>query len=580
MRFRVVLAALSLTSCAFAQGADSLPPAYGGIHFPVYSRTGMVAAQDEAAARVGAQILAEGGNAVDAAVAVGFALAVTLPRAGNIGGGGFMLVFDGKSGQTTAIDYREMAPQRATRDMFVDAAGNADRELALNSHESSGVPGTVAGLYLAHEKFGRLPWRRLLEPAIALARDGFVVSFDQAAKFASSRDRLCRQKASCTYFFKPGGVPYAAGERLVQTDLAHTLQVIADEGAQAFYQGEIADRIVAEMDAGGGLVDKASLAEYRPILRDPVRGRYRGYEIVAMPPPSSGGVHVIQMLNILEHFPLAEFGQGSADEVHVLTEVMRLAYADRSKHLGDPAFYDVPVDWLTSKEYAARLAKTIDMKQARRSSDVLPGKAPADESMDTTHFSVIDIDGNVVSNTYTLNLTYGSGISVPGAGFLLNDEMDDFVSKPGVPNAYGLLGGEANAIAADKRPLSSMTPVIVFADGKPWFATGSPNGSRIITAVLQMIVNVIDYRMNIADATDRPRMHHQWWPDVLLLEDGYSPDTIRLLEARGHDVKLVPSLETSLQTVAVENGLFEGASDPRRPDAASVAPAAVAGRGD
>ncbi|MGA8204074.1 MAG: gamma-glutamyltransferase, partial [Woeseiaceae bacterium] len=508
------------------------------------------------------------------------ALAVTLPRAGNIGGGGFMLVYDAATDTSTAIDYREMAPKQATRDMFLDAAGKADRDRALNSHKSSGVPGTVAGLYLAHEKFGRLPWRKLLEPAIALARDGFVVSFDQETKFASSRDRLCRQQASCTYFYKPGGVPYVAGERLVQTDLAHTLQVIADDGADAFYRGEIADRIVAEMAAGDGLIDKASLAAYRPVLREPVRGNYRGYEIVAMPPPSSGGVHVIQMLNILEHFPLGEFGEGSADEVHVLAEAMRLAYADRSKYLGDPGFYEVPVDWLTSKAYAAQLAKTIDMKQARRSSDVLPGKPPPHESMETTHFSIVDVDGNVVSNTYTLNLSYGSGISVPGAGFLLNDEMDDFVSKPGVPNAYGLLGGEANAIEAGKRPLSSMTPVIVFANGRPWFATGSPGGSRIITTVLQMIVNVVDHHMNIAAAESRPRMHHQWWPDQLLLEDGYSPDTVRLLEARGHHVKLVPSLETSLQSVAIESGLFEGASDPRRPDGASVAPASIAGRGD
>jgi gamma-glutamyltranspeptidase / glutathione hydrolase len=579
MHFRAVLAAIFLTSCAFAQTVDSPLPAHDGVHHPVYSHAGMVAAQDETAARVGAEILAEGGNAVDAAVAVGFALAVTLPRAGNIGGGGFMLVYDADSGATTAIDYREKAPKQATRDMFLDAAGNADRGLALNSHKSSGVPGTVAGLWIAHRKFGRLPWHRLLEPAIDLARDGFVVSFDQATKFASSHDRLCRQEASCRYFFKPGGMPYTAGERLVQADLARTLQLIADDGADAFYRGEIADRIVAEMEAGGGLIDKASLADYQPVLREPVRGNYRGYEIVAMPPPSSGGVHVIQMLNILEHFPLADFGAGSADEVHVLAEAMRLAYADRSKYLGDPAYYDVPVDWLTSKEYAAELAKTIDMKKARRSSDVLPGKALPHESMDTTHFSVIDADGDVVSNTYTLNLTFGSGISVPGAGFLLNDEMDDFVSKPGVPNVYGLLGGEANAIESGKRPLSSMTPVIVFADGKPWFATGSPNGSRIITAVLQMIVNVVDYRMNIAEAANRPRMHHQWWPDELLLEDGYSPDTIRLLEARGHNVKLVPSLETSLQTVAIENGLFEGASDPRRPDAASVAPSPVDGSG-
>ena len=358
----------------------------------------------------------------------------------------------------------------------------------------------------------------------------------------------------------------------MQTDLAWALELIAEQGAPAFYEGEIADKIVAEMERGGGLIDKASLAAYEPTVREALRGEYRGYEIVTMPPPSSGGVHVLQMLNILQHFPVAEMGAGSADSVHLLAEAMRLAYADRSKHVGDPDYYPVPVDWLTSDAYAAQLAETIDMQRARPSSEIAPGVAPPLESEDTTHYSVIDAAGNVVSNTYTLNLSYGSGVAVAGAGFLLNNEMDDFVSKPGVPNAYGLAGGEANAVEAGKRPLSSMTPVLVFDNGRPWFATGSPGGSRIITTVLQMIVNMIDFRMNIADATNQPRMHHQWYPDKLLVEAGYGPDTIRLLEKRGHTVDVQGSVATSLQTVAYREGLFRGASDPRRPDAAAVAP--------
>jgi gamma-glutamyltranspeptidase / glutathione hydrolase len=579
MRVLLTLISALLTTCAIAQGVDAPLLEQAVIHHPEYSRTGMVSSQDRRAAQIGAHILAEGGNAVDAAVAVGFALAVALPRAGNIGGGGFMIVYDAGSGETTTIDYRETAPLGATRDMFLDAQGNPDPQLSRNSHKASGVPGTVAGLYLAHSRFGRLPWRKLLQPAIELARDGIVLTLDQSNNFKARHDVLCRHEASCRYFFKAGGEPYEIGERLVQKDLARTLELIARQGPDVFYRGEIATAIVAEMERGDGLIDRQSLQAYKPVVRKPLRGTYHGYEIVTMPPPSSGGLHIIQMLNVLEHFPVAEFGAGSADEVHVLTEVMRLAYADRSKHLGDPDFYDVPVDWLVSKEYAASLAETIDMQRARPSSDVAPGEAPPHESQETTQFSVIDVDGNVVSNTYTLNLAYGSGISVTGAGFLLNDEMEDFVSKPGVANVYGLLGEEANAIEAQKRPLSSMTPVIVFADGKPWFATGSPGGSRIISTVLQMIVNVIDHRMNIADATDQPRMHHQWYPDQLLLETGYSPDTVRLLVQRGHNVKTSAALNCSLQTVAFGDGFFQGASDTRRAGAASVAPAAVhAGR--
>ncbi len=565
MRYIVVLIAAALASCVAAPTSVD----------PVFSKTGMVTSRNITASRVGAKVLADGGNAVDAAVAVGFSLAVVLPQAGNIGGGGFMLVYDADSAATTAIDYREMAPPAATRDMFLDESGDADPQLSRSSHISAGVPGTVAGLYLAHQKFGRLPWNRLLQPAIKLAREGFVVNPGLAASLASRRERMCRDEATCRYFYKAGGVPYLPGELLIQSDLADSLQLVADEGPNAFYLGEIAEKIIAEMKAGGGLIDGEALAAYRPTLREPLRGEYRGYEIVTMSPPSSGGVHVIQMLNVLEHFPVALLGAGSADSVHLLAEVMRLAFADRSKHLGDPDYYPVPVEWLTSKAYGAELAALIDMEHARPSTEVAPGVIPAYESPDTTHFSIMDIDGNVVSNTYTLNLTFGSGISVSGAGFLLNNEMDDFVSKPGSPNAYGLLGDKANSVEAGKRPLSSMTPTIVFADGEPWFATGSPGGSRIITAVLQMIVNVIDHGMNMAEASSEPRMHHQWYPDRLGLESGFSPDTAQVLQNRGHEIAMSKRGFGSVQTVAFKDGTFRGAADPRRPNAGAVAPGEI-----
>lgn len=575
MRYLFVLLVTLQMSCASAPVHAQAIVGYREIHHPVFSETGMVAVQNRIPAEIGAQVLADGGNAVDAAVATGFALAVTLPRAGNIGGGGFMLVYDAETGETIAIDYREMAPLGATRDMFLDEIGNVRPEMSRSSHNASGVPGTVAGFYFAHQKFGRLPWKRLVQPAADLARDGITVTRDLATQLQARQPRLCRDQTTCNYFYKQGGAPYQPGDRLVQSDLAKTLQLIADEGPDVFYRGPIAELIVAEMEDGGGLIDMASLAAFKPVMREPLQGNYRGFDIVAMPPTSSGGVHVIQMLNVLQHFPIAEYGPGSANEIHVLAEVMRIAYADRSKHLGDPDFYDVPVAWLTSPEYAAELAGSIDMDRARPSTEVAPGVPVPIESEDTTHFSVMDADGNVVSNTYTLNTSYGSGIAVDGAGFLLNNEMEDFVSKPGVPNVYGLLGGEANAIESSKRPLSSMTPVIVFRDGKPWFATGSPGGSRIITAVLQMLVNVIDHGKGIADAVDMPRIHHQWFPDVLLVEAGISPDTIALLKARGHNVKDAQSLYTSLQTVAFRDGLFRGAPDPRRPDAAAAAPTEI-----
>ena len=574
-RVIVSIAACVLPIQVFAQLTDSPVIRYQDLSHPVFGASGMVAAQNSLSAEAGAEILAAGGNAVDAAVAVGFSLAVTLPRAGNLGGGGFMLIHDAANDEESAIDYREMAPLRATRDMYLDENGDVDPARSKFSHLASGVPGTVAGLHFAHQKYGRLPWKRLLQPAIRQARDGIVVNYDLAELLKVRQESLCRNEAACGYFYKKDGAPYAAGEVLKQRDLARTLRLIAKRGPKAFYEGKVAELIDAEMRRGGGYVDKASLAAYKPAVRDVVRGEYRGFEIVTMPPPSSGGVHLIQMLNILEHFPVSELGAGGADNVHLLTEVARLAYADRSKHLGDPDFYPVPVSWLTSDEYARELAAGIDMQQARRSEDVAPGVAPLPESDDTTHFSVMDADGNVVSNTYTLNFSFGSAIAVPGAGFLLNNEMDDFVSKPGVPNAFGLLGGEANSVTALKRPLSSMTPTIVFADGEPWFATGSPGGSRIITAVLQMLVNVLDHGMNIAEASSAPRMHHQWFPDVLQLESGFSPDTIRLLEARGHKVQAARFSMGSLQSAGFKDGVFRGASDPRRPNAASRSPASA-----
>ena len=568
----VAIAAAAWSLPSVGQLTNSPVIRYQDLAHPTFGAAGMVAAQNSLSAQAGAEVLADGGNAVDAAVAVGFSLAVTLPRAGNLGGGGFMLVHDAADDEDVAIDYREMAPLRATRDMYLDEKGDVDSSRSKFSHLASGVPGTVAGLFYAHQEYGRLPWKRLLQPAIRQARDGIVVSYDLAELLKTRKERMCRNEATCGYFYKAGGVPYEAGDTWVQKDLARTLELVARHGPAAFYEGRIADLIDAEMERGGGYVDKASLAAYKPTVREVLRGEYRGFEIVTMPPPSSGGVHLLQMLNILEQFPVTRLGAGGADNVHLLAEVARLAYADRSKHLGDPDFYAVPVDWLTGDEYAVQLAATIDMEVAKNSEDVAPGVAPLPESADTTHFSVMDADGNVVSNTYTLNFSFGSGIAVPGAGFLLNNEMDDFVAKPGVPNAFGLLGGEANSVKPLKRPLSSMTPAIVFANGEPWFATGSPGGSRIITSVLQMIVNVIDHGMNLAEAASAPRMHHQWFPDVLQLESGFSPDTIRILRERGHVVQDSRFSMGSLQTVGFRDGVFRGASDPRRPNAGSYAP--------
>ena len=556
----------------FGQMTENAVIRYDDLQHPELGSYGMVAAQNRLSAEAGASILEAGGNAIDAAIATGFSLAVTLPRAGNLGGGGFMLIHNATTGEDLGVDYREMAPQSATRDMYLDKNGNVDTNLSRFSHLAAGVPGTVSGFFAVHERFGKLKWSVLLQPAIDQARNGVVITHHQAEFLKKRQSRLCKNDAACAYFYKSDGTAYKAGELFIQKDLAKSLQLIADNGPDAFYKGEIAKLIIDEMERHGGLIDAASLSAYKPIFRDVVEGTYRGFKVVSMPPPSSGGVHILQMLNILENFPVKDLGAGSADNIHLLAEVARYAFADRSKHLGDPDYYDVPIEWLIGKTYAEQLAKLIDMKKARDSNDVLPGVIPMYESEDTTHFSVIDKDGNAVSNTYTLNFSFGSGIAVPGTGFLLNNEMDDFSSKPGTMNAFGLLGGEANSIKAGKRPLSSMTPTMVFKNGQLFFATGSPGGSRIITTVLQIIVNIIDHNMNLAEATIAPRMHHQWFPDIISLESGFSPDSIHILKSRGHNIKSARGSIGNTQSVGFQNSLFLGASDTRRPGAGSVAP--------
>lgn len=549
--------------------AGAAPLSYGienDIQHPVYARHGMVATVDETATGVGLDILRAGGNAVDAAVAVGYALAVTHPQAGNLGGGGFMLVRT-RQGETVAIDFREIAPAGATRDMFIGADGNADSKRSLTSPLASGTPGTVAGMSLALDRFGSLPLARVMHPAIRLAKEGFSVNKALADDLATyGKEALINHPNSKAVFFKADGQPYAEGDTLKQPQLAHSLELIAAKGPQAFYQGDIADEIAAEMQRDGGLIGKADLAAYRAVARQPVSGSYRGYQIFSMPPPSSGGIHIIQILNILENFDLAHMGAGSADAIQVMAEAMKFAYADRAQYLGDPDFVKVPVQALTSKAYAKTLAQRIDVNRANPSATIKPGQLQPYESDQTTHYSVVDGQGNAVAVTYTLNTYFGSGIMAGCSGILLNNEMDDFSAKPGVPNMYGLVGGDANAVQAGKRPLSSMSPTIVVKDGKTWLITGSPGGSRIITTVLQILVNTIDFHMNIGEASTAPRFHQQWTPDQLRVEKGFSPDTLRLLEAKGQIVKVLPVMGSTQSIMVMPDGTFAGASDPRTID--------------
>lgn len=538
---------------------------------PVWAENGMVSAQERLAAEIGRDIMAKGGNAVDAGVAVAFALAVTLPRAGNLGGGGFMLVHDAETGRTQAIDYRELAPSGASRDMFLDDKGEADSDKSLYTGAASGVPGTVAGMRMALDTYGSMPWADVIAPAIRLAEEGIIVTPDLADSLEAEREALMKHPSTAKIFFKDGGAGYRPGERLVQADLAATLKKVAAEGPDGFYKGAVAENIARAVQAAGGPMTVEDLAAYKPVLREPVRGSYRGYEIVSMPPPSSGGVHLIQILNTLEGYPIGALGHNTAETIHLMAEAMKLAYADRSEYLGDPDFVDVPVAALTSKDYAAELRGKISAEYATPSAMIGPGDLAPYESDQTTHFSVVDKAGNAVSNTYTINLNYGSGLVAEGTGVLMNNEMDDFSAKPGVPNAFGLVGGDANAVQAGKRPLSSMTPTIVLKDGETWLVTGSPGGARIITTVLQVILNTIDHGMNVAEASTAPRVHHQWLPDELRIEEGISRDTLRLLAAKGHTISEKPVMG-STQSIMRDpaSGALLGASDPRRPDAATL----------
>lgn len=539
---------------------------------PVWAKSAMVSVQEAVAAEVGLQVLKDGGNAVDAGVAVALALAVTLPRAGNLGGGGFMMVHDAASGETRAIDYREMAPASATRDMYLDAEGNADSQLSRFHGLAVGVPGTVAGMQLALETYGTMTLAEAAAPAIKLAEDGIVVTADLADSLKALEKRLKVWPASAAIFFKEDGSFYEPGDVIKQPDLAATLKMIAAEGPDGFYKGEVAEKIAASVQEAGGSMTVEDLANYKAVIRAPVTGTYRGHEIVSMPPPSSGGTHIIQILNVMEGYPVGFLGHNSSDTIHLMAEAMKRAYADRSEYLGDPDFVDVPGKALTSKDYAAKIRDGISLNRATPSETIKPGKLAPYESDQTTHFSIVDKDGNAVSNTYTLNFSYGSGMTAAGTGVLLNNEMDDFSAKPGVPNAYGLIGGDANAVEPGKRPLSSMSPTIVLKDGKPFLVTGSPGGSRIITTTLQVISNMIDHSMNVAEATNAARIHHQWLPDEIRVEDGgLSRDTVAALEAKGHKIA-VKSVMGSTQSIHVdaEKGLLLGASDPRRTGSATV----------
>jgi gamma-glutamyltranspeptidase/glutathione hydrolase len=552
----IVLILLFINSIASIQYAASREPAR--------ARHGMVASTSEIASRVGVEIMQRGGNAIDAAVAVGLALAVTWPSAGNIGGGGFMMIRRA-NGETEIIDYRERAPLAASRDMYLDKNGNVIKDASTIGYKAAGVPGTVAGLSTALKRHGKLKWVEVIEPARKLAAEGFTINYHLARSLRGA-EKFLKKFPDSNRIFLRDGKPYEEGERLVQPELSATLARLKEKGPREFYEGRTAQLIAEDMKANGGLITERDLKEYEPSIRKPLTGSYRGYEIVTMPPPSSGGTALLEMLNILEGYNLAYSGPGSSDTIHLLVESQRRAFADRAEFMGDADFVKVPVEGLIAKPYATGLAHSIDPDHATPSSTIRAGKPAGAESTETTHFTVIDGEGNVVTNTYTLNGGYGSGATARGTGILLNNEMDDFTSKPGVPNAYGLLQSENNAIAPRKRPLSAMTPTIVLKDGKVWFAIGSPGGPTIINTVLQVIVNVIDFGMNIQQAIDAPRFHHQWMPDRIQFEPmGINRDTRAALERKGHVFADKPGHMGDAEGVMIDpkTGMRLGASDPR-----------------
>ena len=530
---------------------------------PEVNRNGMVVTQHYLATDVGAKILEDGGNAYDASIAVAFALAVVLPRAGNIGGGGFMVMYDKEANENFSIDYREMAPRLASKDMFLNDDGSVNKKRAREGILSIGVPGTVYGMWEVHKKFGSISWKKLIEPAIKLAEEGFIMSPFMVDALNRRYKKLSNYQNFKDIFYED--YPVAMDSRLIQKDLANTLSIIANKGVKGFYEGEIAQKIAQDMKDKNGLISSYDLKNYRPIWRKPIKGNFDKYEIITMGPPSSGGIHIIQMLNILEKFNLKELGHNSASYGALLSEVMKYAYADRSKYLADPDYFEVPVAQLTSKRYAEKIYNKIAVNKVTPSSEILPGNLIPHESEDTTHFSIADKFGNVTSNTYTLNSGYGSGVIIEGTGILMNNEMDDFVSAPGVPNQFGLLGGEANKIEPFKRPLSSMTPTLVFKDNVPVLATGSPGGSVIITAVLQFLLNTLVFEMEISDATIAPRVHQQWGPDILFLEKGFDINAGKQIESYGQKI-MISGPRTSLESLQIKENLFYGFGDTRRPD--------------
>jgi gamma-glutamyltranspeptidase / glutathione hydrolase len=529
---------------------------------PVHAKRSMVVARELQATNAGEAVLESGGNAIDAAVAVAFTLAVTHPSAGNLGGGGFMLIrfADGRS---TFIDFRERAPSAASRNMYIDPATGSTTEDSLVGYRASGIPGTVRGFEFAHGKYGKKPWKELIEPAVHLAHDGFPVSWGLAQSLHSpnTADKLSRFPDSNRIFLRDGAF-YEPGDLLKQPELARTLDRIRSHGAKDFYEGETAKLLAADMKEHGGLVTLEDLRDYKAIERKPLEGQYKGYGIITSPPPSSGGVGILQMMGVLEGTDYAKAGAGSAFALHYEAEAMRRYFADRSEHLGDPDFQKVPVSALLNPSYIAKLRAGIDPNKATPSAEVRPGDLAPHESTETTHFSIVDGEGNAVSVTYTLNGGFGSGVTAHGLGFLLNNEMDDFAAKPGEPNFYGLVQGESNAIAPHKTPLSSMVPTIVTKDGKLYMVVGSPGGATIINSVLQVILNVIDFGMNMQEAVDQPRIHHQWMPDTLTIEKAASPDTIELLKQRGHNVRVVAQTG-EVAGIRIDGQWIEGAADGR-----------------
>ena len=557
---RLLLTALIILS--FAPAADPNP---------VFAENGMVVSAKQIASEVGVEILKKGGNAIDAAVATGFALAVTHPQAGNIGGGGFMVAHLA-DGTSFALDYREKAPAGTDRDMYLDSTGTVIPNLSTYSHLAAGVPGSVDGLLRAWRDYGsgNISRKQLLAPAIRLARKGFPITRRYAHYLNYYNDFFIRNPGAAAIFIKSDGQPWQADDKLVQKDLAKTLKQIAKNGHDGFYTGIVADLIVAEMSRGGGLITKADLLNYTAQYRPPVTGTFREYEIISMPPPSSGGVLVIQMLNMLENFPIDSLGWNSSAYIHLLTEIERRAYSDRAEHLGDPDFWDVPLSLLTSKEYARQRIINLRVDEATPSGDVSAGQQLPTESPETTHYSVIDRYGNAVSVTTTLNFSFGCGIVVKGAGFFLNNEMDDFSAKPSVPNAFGLLGNDANAIVPGKRMLSSMTPTIVLKDQQPYLLVGAPGGATIITTVLQVILNSTIYGMDIQEAVSAPRVHSQWYPDVVYGEiRGLSEDVITNLQELGHVVEVHPwGYMGRANCILVDSTGYHGGADPRGENAA------------